>query len=325
MAVILEARAPPRLRLVGVYREGLVVAPARMGHVIDAAAERAAAPAVENVEGERRVDVDVRMQGVRQLPGLEAHAGDELAGPAGRDQRHAAAIAGDQMAVRVQSVDLDLQPLDRGIDEAHGGALRAILAEHIPGLERVPQLQPHAPIGDRAVGGKTKLALRFEPSRVEAVARAPEVIERLAKILPHEMLQHEAVMQGGTPSRRRAVERLAPEPRHQGPQQQLLGETHAGVGRHLEGAELDQAEPSRRPVGREQLVDADLGAVRVAGHVGQQVAKQAVDQPGRGRRALAGRRHLRQRDLELVEQVLPGLVDARRLAGRPDEQTGKEI
>jgi hypothetical protein len=55
-----------------------------------------------------------------------------------------------------------------------------------------------------------------------------------------------------------------------------------GVRRHLEAAELDQAQPAGRAVGREQLVDADFGAVGVAGDVDQQVAEQPVDQPGQG-------------------------------------------
>ena len=46
---------------------------------------------------------------------------------------------------------------------------------------------------------------------------------------------------------------------------------------------------------------------------------------GGGGVALAGRRHLRQRDLELVERVVARLVDARRLAGRADEQAGEQV
>src|SRR2546425_11549330 len=83
MAEILEARQAPRLCFIRVDRQGLVVASARMDNVVDAAPERAAAPAIENVEGERGVDVDGRMQRRRQLPRLETHAGDVFAGPAG--------------------------------------------------------------------------------------------------------------------------------------------------------------------------------------------------------------------------------------------------
>ena len=59
----------------------------------------------------------------------------------------------------------------------------------------------------------------------------------------------------------------------------MLHQAHARVRRHLEGADLDQAEPAGRAVGRVELVDAELGAVGVAGDVDQQVAEQPVDQP----------------------------------------------
>ena len=46
---------------------------------------------------------------------------------------------------------------------------------------------------------------------------------------------------------------------------------------------------------------------------------------GSGASPCAGRRHLRERDLQLVERVVAGLVDARRLAGRADEQAGEQV
>ncbi len=52
MAVVLEARQPPRLGLVGVDGLGVVAAAAGMGDVIDAAAQRAAVPGVDQVEGQ---------------------------------------------------------------------------------------------------------------------------------------------------------------------------------------------------------------------------------------------------------------------------------
>ena len=94
--------------------------------------------------------------------------------------------------------------------------------------------------------------------------------------------------------------------------------------RHLEGAELDQTEPAGGPLRRIQLVDADLGAVGVAGDVDQQVAENAVDQPGRHRRAV-GVGNLPEGELEFVELIVARLVDARRLARRPDAQAGEQV
>ena len=105
----------------------------------------------------------------------------------------------------------------------------------------------------------------------------------------------------------------------------MLGEAHARVRRHLEAAELDEAEPAGRAVGRIELVDADFRAMGVAGHVGQQVAHQPVEQPRPRRVALSGPRDLGERDLQLVKTVVARFVDARRLAGRTDEQAGEEI
>ena len=138
------------------------------------------------------------------------------------------------------------------------------------------------------------------------------------------MRQHEAVVQFGAPAHEalRRV-RLAPETHQQGAQQKLLDERHARVRRHLEAAHFEQAEASRRAVGRIQLVDAEFGAVRVARSVDQQIAQHAVDQPGRDRRA--GPRQLAKGQFEFVDRVVARLVHARRLAGRADEEAGEEI
>ena len=138
------------------------------------------------------------------------------------------------------------------------------------------------------------------------------------------MRQHEPVVQRRAEADRRAAEGLLPEPGDQRPQDQLLRQAHARVRRHLEGAELDQAQPTGRAVGREQLVDADLGPMRVAGDVDQQVAEDPVDQPGRAGLA-AGLGNLAECDLQLVELVLARLVQPRRLAGRADEQAREQV
>ena len=70
--------------------------------------------------------------------------------------------------------------------------------------------------------------------------------------------------------------RLAPQFRDQGADQELLRQRHARIWRHFERAEFDEAEATGRSVRRVELVDADLGAVRVAGDVDQDVAEQPV-------------------------------------------------
>src|SRR5689334_16274046 len=55
-------------------------APSRMPHVVAERAERALAPAIEELEAQRVVDAEVRVHAVGRRPGAEAYAADELAG-----------------------------------------------------------------------------------------------------------------------------------------------------------------------------------------------------------------------------------------------------
>src|SRR5271169_6251189 len=93
VAVVLEPGAAPGFRLVGIDRKCFVIAPTRMRDMINAAAQRSPAPAIDDVESERCVHLERRMQSRRQIPRLVAHAGDEFAWPAGRVKRNAASVA----------------------------------------------------------------------------------------------------------------------------------------------------------------------------------------------------------------------------------------
>ena len=257
-----------------------------------------------------------------RLPGAKAHARDRLALPAGRRQRQGAAVAGDRMAAVVDAPHQHLEALERAVDVARRAAGGVLLAHHVPGLERLAQLEREVAAFDRAADRKAELEVRQEPGVLEGEAGRAQIGQHVQEIGPHQVRQHETVVQRGAPADQPGAIGLLPEPGDQRAQEQLLGEAHAGVRRHLEGAELDQAEPAGRAVGVVQLVDADLGAMGVAADVDQKVAEQAIDQPGR--RGLVGRRRQRQRDLELVQAVVARLVDARRLAGRADEQAREQ-
>ena len=130
-------------------------------------------------------------------------------------------------------------------------------------------------------------------------------------------------MQLGAPAHQRCRVGLVPEPGHQGPHEQALHQRHARVGRHLEPAQLHQAQAATVRLGGEQLVDAELGPVGVAGEVGEQVAEQAVHQPRWG---LASEPfQLAERDLQLVEGVVAGLVHPGGLAGGADEAAREQV
>ena len=68
---------------------------------------------VDQVEHERRMDVDARVQRRWRVPGAITHRADELADLAGRLQRHAPAVAGEDVAVADEAGHVHLDPLDR--------------------------------------------------------------------------------------------------------------------------------------------------------------------------------------------------------------------
>jgi hypothetical protein len=116
--------------------------------------------------------------------------------------------------------------------------------------------------------------------------------------------------------------RALPERRHRGAHQQKLCRRHVLVRRHFQRAEFHQSEPVGGGFARVQLVDAELSAVCVAGHVGEQMAENAIDQPGRD---FLLRCDLRERDLQFDQAVLARLVNPRMLAGGPFEQPAEQV
>ena len=123
--------------------------------------------------------------------------------------------------------------------------------------------------------------MRCEPLGLHGEAGAPQVADNAFQVGPQEVRQHEAIVQRRAPAHQRLPVGLLPEPGDERADEQLLGEAHARMRRHLEGTELDEAQAAHGTVRRVELVDADFGPMRVAGHVDEQVAQQAIDQPGR--------------------------------------------
>ena len=178
-----EAGDAPPLCLERVRRQPLVREAARVGDVVRAAGDRAAGPGVDQIEDQRHVHADGRVQRRRRLPGAIAHAGHGLAGRAGGVQGDAPAIAGDDVTHLDQPAGLDLQPLDRRVDVAGGAAGAGLLAEHVPGLDRLPQIQGHAVGGDAAGEREAEVAVGPEPIGHERVAGAAQIVEHVLEVL----------------------------------------------------------------------------------------------------------------------------------------------
>jgi hypothetical protein len=292
--------------------------------VVLAAPQGASGPGIHQVEDQRRVGRNGRVQAGRRLPGPVAHPGHMLAHRAGGLQRNGAAIDGQQEAVIRHAGGPYLQALDGGVDKAHGAADGAFLTHHMPGFEGAAQLDLDAAHGELADLRETELHVRRKPLRLEGQAVGLHVFHDVVEVLLHEMRQQEAVVQLGAPAHQAfGCVGGFPEACQQAAQQELLGQGHARMGRHFEGAQLKQAEAPGGAVRRVELVDAELGAVGVAGDVDQQVAQQAVDQPRR--HALADLRELAEGGFDFVHRIVTCFIDARCLAGRADEHAGEQV
>jgi len=103
------------------------------------------------------------MERGRGLPRLVAHTSHEFSHVAGGAKRDPPAVARDDITVGRQPRRLDLQPLDRGIHEAHGSAGRAFLSHDVPGLEGLAQLDFDPRHGELPVFREAELEMRGEP------------------------------------------------------------------------------------------------------------------------------------------------------------------
>src|SRR5262245_37922015 len=107
MTDVEEPRQPTAFGFVAVHRERPVASSSRMRDVVDASAKRTVIPRVNEVEDKRRVHRDRWMQTVRGLPRSIPDAGDKLAWPSGRMQRHTPSVARHDMPRVGQSTHLD--------------------------------------------------------------------------------------------------------------------------------------------------------------------------------------------------------------------------
>src|SRR6185369_14671019 len=98
-------------------------------------------PSVDDVEGERCLHPDGRMQPGWRRPRAVADTGDVFSRRAGWCEGELASIACDRVPRAAHAVDLDLQAFDRGVDITRSGACTDFLAQHVPGLDRLAQLE----------------------------------------------------------------------------------------------------------------------------------------------------------------------------------------
>src|ERR1017187_10372710 len=171
---------------------------------------------------------------------------------------------------------------------------------------------------------KAKLEVGGKPLYLELESRLTKVGHYVLPVDLNKVRQHEAVVQRGPPPYEFPAVWRFPETCRQRPHQQLLRKAHLRVRRHLKSAQLHQSKARSGGVRRVELVDAELGAVRVPCQIGEKMTKYAIGQPQRtSRRVLIG--DLVEGDFQFVDGIRACLVHARMLTGGTDEQSREQI
>ena len=206
----LETCQPPCLGLVAVDREGVVIASARMGDVVDAAAERPPRPCIENVESSAahrpcRTGCSASPPAATPCSARRRRPCRMVSSPG--SAAHCLLIACDRYSGRDRHrSSLHLHALGGRIRVAHRAADGTGFSQNVPGFERLPQSRADTPwYSTSPQKGKrnSRCASYQSDLQLEAVLvrRSREHFEEIG---PDEMLEHEAVVQGRAPARQRS-------------------------------------------------------------------------------------------------------------------------
>ena len=221
-----------------------MVASSRMPHMIGAAAHGPAGPGVEKVDGQGTVHADGGVQAGGRLPGPITNAGHEHPFHEGRLQGDAPPVADHARGVS-RSCRKPLPEAAPPTSPRSGRCLRrrVLRPAHArapgPGAARFPC--PGSPLC-RGSGSETRNGGGKNPWKRET--GPVQCLQHVREIIVHRLGQHETVVEPRAPAHQLPAIGGLPEPGHKDPQEQLLGQAHAGVGRHLKGAKLQQPQPA---------------------------------------------------------------------------------
>ena len=112
-----------------------------MRDVVGAAADAAAAPGVHNIQDQRRVDTDGRVQATRGLPGAITDTGHIFTVGAGRMKREGYTGDADDVPGVGQAASLHLQTFQAGVHAARGASGTLLFAEDVPGFQGLADLE----------------------------------------------------------------------------------------------------------------------------------------------------------------------------------------
>src|SRR5215472_3076534 len=105
---------------------------------------------------------------------------------------------------------------------------------------------------------KTKLEVRREPVGFYGVTILLQILSHVLEIAPDKMRQHPAIMNVSSPPDQAVSVRPLPKAGDESAHQQLLGQAHAGMRRHFEGAHLDKTQSAGTALRGIKFIDAEL-------------------------------------------------------------------
>ena len=239
------------------------------------------APPVDEIEHQRTVRVDRRVQRRPWSPGLETNACHPVPGVLVVWRGTGTLLHVRMWRVALKPCDEHLHPLDRRVDVSSSTSAADFLAEHVPRFDRATQFQSHVAKFDFADERETELEERLEPGDIEVDLVASQIGYDVVDVGAHVPRQQVAIVEIGAPTHQPTGIRIVPETGDDGSHEQRLHQGHLRMRRHLERPQLDDAQSSPLAVWTEEFVDAELGPMGVAGEVDEQVSQEAVDQPRR--------------------------------------------
>jgi hypothetical protein len=193
-----------------------------MGDVVGAAADRAPAPAIDQVEHQRRMHAYGRVQRRGRAPGAVAHAGDVFAARAGGRQRHARPLQASMWRSSVRPRDLrPAAARPRNRRSAHVPPAATSSPSTCQG-SIAWRSSSSMPCGDAPKRGKRNSRNAARTRRVEGVAGALQVVDHVLHVLPATKCGSMKRSCRPVPQRISGARRALPEARDQRAQQQHL-------------------------------------------------------------------------------------------------------
>ncbi len=190
-----EAADASAFRFEGVDRKRGVVSTAGVGDMAGAAANGTVQPGVDEVEDERSLHGDRRMQAAGRLPGAKADACNELALSSSGVQGNAATVACEDVTWIGQTTELDLYSFHGGVDVAGNASAARFLSEDVPRFDRLPNFEGDVVDGPFADHRKAEFELRSEPSLVEVESGCVQFAQDRGEVGLDEVGEQKAVVQ----------------------------------------------------------------------------------------------------------------------------------